>query len=219
MRHFIDELKRRHVIRTGVAHLAGSWLLVQLLETLFPIFGIPETRIRWVVILLAVGLVPVLALSWVLKWTPEGFRKDVDAAVEQESKAGQSRKLDGIVIVVLALAVGYFAVDKFVFEPASRGAAVQHNTIAVLPFVDLSPAGDQDGIAEELLNLLAKIPRLRVAARTSSWSFKGRNPPIAEIAKTLNVAHVLEGSVRTSGNRVRITAQLISAADGYHLWS
>jgi TolB-like protein/tetratricopeptide (TPR) repeat protein len=223
MRHFIDELKRRHVIRTGVAYLAGSWLLVQLLETLFPIFGIPETRIRWIVILLAVGLLPVLALSWVFKWTPEGFRKDTDTAVERETPTGHSRRLDGIVIVVLALAVGYFAVDKFLFEPASRGAAVQHNTIAVLPFLDLSPAGDQEyfaeGIAEELLNLLAKIPRLRVAARTSSWSFKDRNPPITEIAKELNVAHLLEGSVRTSGNRVRITAQLISAADGYHLWS
>ena len=223
MRHFIDELKRRHVIRTGIAYLAGSWLLVQLLETLFPIFEIPETRIRWVVILLAVGLVPVLALSWVFKWTPEGLRKDADAVAEQEPRSGQSRRLDGIVIVVLALAVGYFSVDKFLFEPASRSVAVQPNTIAVLPFLDLSPSGDQeyfaDGIAEELLNLLAKIPRLRVAARTSSWSFKGRHPPIDEIARTLKVAHILEGSVRTSGNRVRITAQLISASDGYHLWS
>jgi TolB-like protein/Flp pilus assembly protein TadD len=170
-----------------------------------------------------VGLVPVLALSWVFKWTPEGLRKDVEATIERESRAGQSRRLDGIVIVVLALAVGYFAIDKFLFEPRSRSVAIHANTIAVLPFLDLSPAGDQeyfaDGIAEELLNLLTKIPQLRVAARTSSWSFKDSNPPIAEIAEALNVAHVLEGSVRTSGDRVRITAQLISAADGYHLWS
>jgi len=220
MRQFIGELKRRHVFRTAIAYLAASWLLVQLLETLFPIFDIPETSIRWVVIVLAIALVPVLALSWVFEWTPEGLRKDDDAAVGQEERRRSSRKLDGIVIIILSLAVGYFALDKFLFEPP---APLQQNTIAVLPFLDLSTGGDQqyfsDGIAEELLNLLAKVPRLRVAARTSSWSFKGKDTPVAEIGKTLNVAHVLEGSVRTSGNRMRITAQLISAADGFHLWS
>jgi TolB-like protein/Flp pilus assembly protein TadD len=223
MRQFIDELKRRHVFRTAVAYLAASWLLVQLLETLFPIFDIPETSIRWVVIVLAIALVPVLALSWVFEWTPEGLRKDDGAAVEQEERRRSSRKLDGIVIIVLSLAVGYFALDKFLFETPARRTPLQQNTIAVLPFLDLSSAGDQeyfsDGIAEELLNLLAQVPRLRVAARTSSWSFKGKDTPVAEIGKTLNVAHVLEGSVRTSGDRMRITAQLISAADGFHLWS
>ena len=223
MRQFIDELKRRHVFRTAIAYLAASWLLVQLLETLFPIFDIPETSIRWVVIVLAIALVPVLALSWVFEWTPEGLRKDDGAAVEQEERRRSSRTLDGIVIIILSLAVGYFALDKFLFETPARRAPVQQNTIAVLPFLDLSSAGDQeyfsDGIAEELLNLLAQVPRLRVAARTSSWSFKGKDTPVAEIGKTLNVAHVLEGSVRTSGDRMRITAQLISAADGFHLWS
>ncbi|MEX2123650.1 MAG: tetratricopeptide repeat protein [Woeseia sp.] len=223
MRHFVEELKRRHVLRAAVAYLAGSWLLVQLLETLLPIFDIPETKIRWIVILLAVAFVPVLALSWVFEWTPQGLRKERDIPFEAEARQSSSRKLDGAVIVVLALAVGYFAVDKFLFEPATVRPAAQPNTIAVLPFIDLSPGGNQeyfaDGIAEELLNLLAKIPRLRVAARTSSWSFKGKDTRIADIAKTLNVAHVLEGSVRTSGDRMRITAQLISAADGYHLWS
>jgi len=222
MRQFFDELKRRHVIRTGVAYLAASWLLVQLLETLFPIFDLPETSIRWVVIVLAIALVPLLALSWVFEWTPEGFRKEEDVAVGREERRRGSRKLDGVVIVILSLAVGYFALDKFLFEPPARRAPVQ-NTIAVLPFLDLSSAGDQeyfsDGIAEELLNLLVKVPRLRVAARTSSWSFKGKDTPVAEIGRTLNVAHVLEGSVRTSGDRMRITAQLISATDGFHLWS
>ncbi len=223
MRQFIDELKRRHVIRAGVAYLAASWLLVQLLETLFPIFDIPETSIRWVVIVLAIALIPVLALSWVFEWTPEGFRKDEEVGAEREEQRRSGRKFDGVVIVILSLAVGYFALDKFLIDSSVRPAPVLPGTIAVLPFLDLSPAGDQeffsDGISEELLNLLAQVPRLKVAARTSSWSFKGKDTPVAEIGRTLNVAHVLEGSVRTSGERMRITAQLISAADGFHLWS
>lgn len=205
-----------------MAYLAGSWLLVQLLETLFPIFGIPETRIRWLVIALAIAFVPVLALSWVFEWTPQGLRKESAFPPETRGRQSHSRKLDGALIVVLALAVGYFALDKFLFEsPTERPS--QPNTIAVLPFADLSPGGNQeyfaDGIAEELLNLLAKVPRLRVASRTSSWSFKDKDVQIADIASALNVAHILEGSVRMSDDRVRITAQLISTADGFHLWS
>lgn len=224
MQRFFRELKRRNVIRAGIAYLAGCWLLVQILETLLPIFGLPESSIRWFVVALGVGLVPVLVVSWAFEWTSEGFKADTAADPSTQDGRRRGRRFDAAIIVVLAIAVGYFAIDKFVAGRA--GAAPDgpaHNTIAVLPFMDLSPRGDHayfsDGIAEELLDVLTSIPELRVASRTSSFSFKGKDASVTEIAQALNVAHVLEGSVRKSGDRLRITAQLISARDGFHLWS
>lgn len=229
MQRFFEELKRRNVVRAGIAYLAASWLLVQLLETLFPIFGLAETSIRWLVVALAIGFVPWLLLAWAFEWTSHGIMRDAEVPHEPANVHRRSRRLDRTIIVILTVAVSYFALDKYLLEgvreepPTTVGAPAAPDTIAVLPFIDLSPDGDQeyfsDGISEELLNLLAQIPELRVAARTSSFSFKGRNLPIREIAAALDVAHVLEGSVRRAGDRLRITAQLISAADGFHLWS
>lgn len=229
MQQFFRELQRRNVVRAGIAYLAACWLLVQLLETLFPIFGLPETHIRWFVIALAVLFVPFLVLAWIFEWTSAGIRRDREVDHEPDSVRRRARRFDRVIIACLAVAVGYFALDKFVMQPAlddvraSTAATAAGNTVAVLPFTDLSPNGDQryfsDGLAEELLNLLARIPELRVAARTSSFSFQGQNLPVTEIARALNVAHVLEGSVRRAGDRLRVTAQLVSAADGYQLWS
>jgi len=233
------ELKRRNVLRVAIAYLAGSWLLIEVSETLFPVYGFSDAAIRLVVTVLAIGFPLLLIFSWVYELTPEGLKleKDIDPSVSVTHHTG--KKLDRIIIVLLALALGYFAVDKFVLEPARVSDLVEETaqqarsealvesygdkSIAVLPFVNMSDdAGNEyfsDGISEELLNLLAKIPELRVISRSSAFSFKGKNVDIPTIAKQLNVAHILEGSVRKADNQVRITAQLIDARSDTHLWS
>ena len=236
---FLDELKRRSVLRVSAAYLAGSWLLIQVLETLFPIFGASETSVRVVVIVLAIGFIPVVILSWIFEITPSGIQRDEDVERPSITPAGGRSVLDRVVIVLLTLALGYFAVDKFVLDPtrdAEREQALAEQTrlntltgayedrsIAVLPFVNMSSDQEQeyfsDGIAEEVLNLLSKVSELRVISRSSSFSFKGEALQITEIAHRLNVVHILEGSVRKSGDRVRITAQLIDARTDTHLWS
>jgi len=236
---FYEELKRRNVFRVGAAYIVAAWLLIQVAETLFPLFGYDDTPARIVVIVLAIGFPIFLVFSWVFEITPEGLKKetDVDRAASVTHKTGN--QLDRIIMVMLALALGYFAFDKFVLAPARDAELVEETTqqvrseglvesygeksIAVLPFINMSDdAGNEyfsDGISEELLNLLAKIPELRVISRSSSFSFKGKDIAIPTIAKQLNVVNVLEGSVRKMGNRVRITAQLIEARSDTHLWS
>jgi adenylate cyclase len=220
MRGFITELRRRHVDRAAIAYLAASWLIVQILETTLPLYDVDESVIRWIVLALVVGFVPALALSWAFEWSPRGLR--TQATIDQESKtepaAPSSRTADRVIIGVLALAVLFFAADRFLtLEPTET------RSIAVLPFEDLTETQDQayfaDGLAEELLNLLAQNTSLRVAARTSSFRFRDADMTISEIAAQLGVEHVLEGSVRRDGDRIRVTAQLIEAASGFHLWS
>ncbi|MFQ5981831.1 MAG: tetratricopeptide repeat protein, partial [Woeseiaceae bacterium] len=224
-----SELKRRNVLRVAIAYLAASWLLIQVVGLLFPIFGLSDILIRLVVIILAIGFPAILIFSWVYELTPEGLKleRDVD----------RSRSI--AIIVFLTLALGYFAFDKFVLDPtrdAKREQTVAQQarsdalvesfgdkSIAVLPFVNMSTDAEQeyfsDGISEELLNLLTKIPELRVISRSSAFSYKGKDIDIPTIAEQLNVAHVLEGSVRKAGNQVRITAQLVEARSDTHLWS
>jgi len=236
---FLNELKRRNVLRVGAAYIVSSWLLIQVAETIFPLFGFGDTPARLAVIVLAIGFIPSLIISWVFEITPEGLKRDADVDREQSISRTTGKKLDRIILVVLALALGYFAFDKFVLDPARDQARVEtarqegrsealvesygEKSIAVLPFVNMSDdAGNEyfsDGISEELLNLLAQTPELRVISRSSSFSFKGKDIAIPEVAKQLNVAHVLEGSVRKAGNRVRITAQLIEGRSDTHLWS
>lgn len=233
------ELKRRNVIRVGLAYLAATWLLIQLVDTLFPIFGLSATSVRIVVIFLAIGFVPVLVIAWTFELTPEGLKRDDGKDDTVAASPTTSKHLDQAIMVVLALALGYFAFDKFVIDPArdvvmvgeaadqARADALigsfDDRSIAVLAFTDMSSEGDQeylsDGIAEELLNLLAKIPELRVVSRSSAFSFKGEDIDIPTVANQLNVAHVLEGSVQKSGNRIRITAKLIEAQTDTYLWS
>jgi TolB-like protein len=234
---FLTELQRRNVIRMAGLYLVGAWLIVQVASTLFPAFHVPEGTTRALVIVLALGFVPALVFAWVYELTPEGLKRDADVPPEASIASHTGRRMDRILIAALVLALVYFAVDKFVLAPhraqamaavASATApppvaAANDNSIAVLPFVDMSQGKDQeyfsDGLSEDLLNQLAQVPQLRVIARTSSFSFKGKEAPIAEIARALNVGHVLEGSVRKSGNTLRITAQLIRTSDSSHLWS
>ena len=232
-----EELKRRNVHRVAIAYVAAAWLLIQIVETLFPVFGLSDTAIRAIVIVLAIGFVPAVILSWVFEWTPEGLRRDSE--VVAATPAARTRRFDAAIIAMLVLAVAYFAADKFVFDPVrdsareaqvaaeARGDAIRQkygeNSIAVLAFEDISEAGDlgyfADGIAEELLNLLARIPELRVAGRTSAFSFKDKPATIQEIGEALGVAYIVEGSVRAASNRIRITVQLVEAASDTHLFS
>jgi adenylate cyclase len=231
------EIRRRNVHRVAIAYVAAAWLLIQVAETLFPVFGLSDVAIRAVVIVLAIGFVPAVVLSWAFEWTPQGLQRDSEVTVP--APASRTRRFDAAIIALLVLAVAYFAVDKFVLDPsrdaAEREVARQEGradalvesygdrSIVVLPFVNISSDPEQeylgDGLAEELLNLLARVEGLRVISRTSAFSFKGKEITSAEIARQLNVSYVLEGSVRKSGDTLRITAQLIDARADAHVWS
>lgn len=223
MRNFFRELRRRNVHRVAIAYLAGSWLLVQILETVYPIYGLDEAGIRTVILALLIGFAPALALSWAFEWAPGGIRSQADIDRDPAATGSSGRTMDRVIIAVLSIAVVYFAVDKFLGEPVTGPGDDRVRSIAVLPFDDMTKDRDQayfaDGLAEELLNLLAQNPSLRVASRTSSFSFRDAALPVEEIARSLNVGHVVEGSIRRDGDRIRVTAQLIDAADGYHVWS
>ena len=239
MGQFFEELKRRNVLRVAIAYLAASWLLIQLVETLFPIFDLSAGLIRLVVILVAIGFPLVLIFSWLYELTAEGIRLEREIERSASMVRHTGKRLDRAIIVVLVLALGYFAVDKFVLSESREASIAESarlegrsdalvesygdNSIAVLPFVNMSDDANNeyfsDGISEELLNLLAKIPDLRVISRTSAFSFKAQDLEIPEIARRLNVEHILEGSVRKDGDQVRVTAQLIEARSDTHLWS
>ncbi len=234
-----NELKRRNVLRVGAAYLIAAWLIVQVVETLFPIYGLSDAAIRLVVTFSAIGLLPVVVLAWAFELTPEGLKKDKDVDRSQSIALQTGKKLDRAIMVVLAIALGYFAFDKFVLTESREATLVEaarqegrsealvesygEKSIAVLAFQDMSRDKDQeylsDGIAEELLNLLARIPELRVISRSSAFSYKGKDIKLAQVAEELNVAHILEGSVRKAGNQVRITTQLIEARSDTQLWS
>lgn len=239
MGQFFEELKRRNVFRAGIAYLVAAWLLIQVVETIFPAFGFGDAGVRTVVIVLAIGFPLLLIFSWLYELTPEGLKLERDIERSSSIVRHTGKKLDRAIIVVLTLALGYFAFDKFVLEPEraaereelvasqARSEALVESygdrSIAVLPFVDMSPERNQeyfsDGISEELLNLLAKIPELRVVARTSAFSYKGKSVSVTQIGQELNVAYVLEGSVRKADQNVRITAQLIEARSDTHVFS
>jgi len=238
----ISELKRRNVFRAGAAYVILAWLVLQVSDVVLNNIDAPNWVFRALMLFLAAGLPFVLFFSWAFELTPEGLKRESEVDRSKSITPQTGKKLDRMIIIVLLLALGYFAYDKFVLSKGRESAAVQatlagksegqaapetpveaDNSIAVLPFVNMSDDASNeyfsDGLSEELLNLLAKIPELRVAARTSSFSFKGQPLEIPEIAERLKVAHILEGSVRKAGNQVRITAQLIKADDGFHLWS
>jgi TolB-like protein/lipoprotein NlpI len=222
---FFEELKRRNVFRVGVAYAVVSWILIQVVDVVAPNMALPEWVPGFVILMLVIGAPIALIFAWAYEITPEGLRKteQVDHSASITPQTG--RKIDRLIIGGLTVLVAFLLVDRFLLAPAAgaRGGGVAEASIAVLPFANLSGDPNEeyfsDGISEELLNVLAQIPELRVAARTSSFQFKNDNRDITEIARALNVAHVLEGSVRRDGSNVRITAQLINADDGYHLWS
>ena len=230
----LAELKRRNVIRMAGLYLVGAWLITQVSSTVLPMFGAPDWLPRTIVILLAIAFLPALVFSWIFELTPQGLKRDADVPIEESIAPQTGRRMDRLIIAMLILALVYFAFDKFALAPRREATMVadaqqpassptRTKSIAVLPFTDLSPGHDQeyfsDGMAEEILNALAQIKDLKVAGRTSSFYYKGKNEDLRAIGKALGVAHILEGSVRKQGEKVRITAQLIQASDDSHLWS
>jgi TolB-like protein len=238
------ELKRRNVFRVAIFYVVTAWLVIEVAETVLPIFDVPEGVLRGLVVLLVIGLVPALGLSWIYELTPEGIKRDAGASPEQA--ATTSHKLNWATLLVAVAAIGLVVYDRMTPEapavpvPAQAVADSSEEesaseagptfaeagdaSIAVLPFADLSPAGDQeyfsDGMAEEILNALVKVDGLHVASRTSAFGFKGQESlGMRRIAEQLGVRHVLEGSVRKAGDNLRITAQLIDAQSDRHLWS
>ena len=239
---FISELKRRNVIRMAGLYIVGAWLILQVSETILPIFDTPNWVLKLLVYALFVGFIPAMIVAWIFELTPDGLKRDAEVTPENSIAPQTAQKMNRLIVALLVLAVVYFGFDKFVLAPKREVAlvvataqtvkaetlaisqdTVNEASIAVLPFVNMSSDKEQeyfsDGLSEELLNLLAQIPQLKVIARTSSFSFKGKETDVATIAKILNVAHILEGSVRKSGDTLRITAQLIRTSDSTHLWS
>jgi TolB-like protein/tetratricopeptide (TPR) repeat protein len=244
MKQFFDELKRRNVVRVGFAYLVVGWLVFQVGEVLFPTFGAPEWVFKSLILLITLGLPFALLFAWAFELTPQGIKKTEEVDLSESITPNTGKKLNVITIAALVVALAYFVWDRQSHddgaEPAAAVAAteadvaeaeVEENepegpgelTIAVLPFVNMSSDREQewfaDGLTEEILNSLARMPDLLVTARTSSFAYKGSNRDITEIANALGVAHVLEGSVRRGGDRLRVTSQLIRAKDGFHLWS
>ncbi len=238
---FFKELKRRNVFRVGIAYTVATWLLIQVTDTVFPRIGLPDSAVTLVIALLVIGFVPALIFAWAFEMTPEGIKREKDVDRTQSITPVTGRKLDRAIIGIMAVVIAFLVLDRFVLKDESQQtvsvadsqvteitesaeAAVESGpSVAVLPFVNMSGDADNeyfsDGLTETLLHMLAQLPDLRVAARTSSFAFKGKDVGIEEISQTLGVAHILEGSVQKAGNRVRVTAQLIRGEDGFHVWS
>jgi adenylate cyclase len=221
-----QELKRRNVVRVGVAYAVVAWLALQIADVVLNNVESPPWVFQVIMLVIGIGFPLTLIFAWAFELTAEGIKKERDVDRTESITQTTGRKLDYIVISVLAIALVFFALDKFVWtesDTPSIASDSAQRTIAVLPFVNMSddPAQEffSDGLAEELLNLLAKIPELRVTSRTSAFSFKDKDVTIAEIGRTLDVNHVLEGSVRRSSDTIRITAQLINVSSDTHEWS
>ena len=229
MREFLKEVKRRNVFRVALVYIVAAWLTIQVVDVIFPALNVPDWVVSAVAVMLLIGFPFALILAWAFEMTPEGIKREEDVDRSQSITSQTGKKLNTLTILVLAAAVGFLLVDKFVLQPDNAGPTEElllgdiKPSIAVLPFVNMSDdkANEyfSDGLSEELLNVLAKIPQLHVAGRTSSFQFKGTNDDLRLIGQKLNVTNVLEGSVRQSGARLRITAQLIDTESGYHLWS
>jgi len=233
-----NELKRRNVLRVGAAYVVMAWLLIQVAETIFPLFGFDDTPARIVVIVLAIGLVPSMIVAWVFELTPEGLIRDKDIDHSQFDTAPSKQKLNRMIMVVLALALGYFAFDKFVLDPVEdvqiaksahqegRSAALTESfgdrSIAVMPFTNLSAESSNqffaDGIHDDLLTRISNIQDIKSISRSSVMTYRDSKKKLAAIAKELGVSTILEGGVQRAGDQVRINLQLIDAASDAPLW-
>jgi adenylate cyclase len=241
-RRFLEQLKHRNVIRVGILYLVVCWLILDPVHVLFHMLEVPVWANRLVVILMAIAFPAVLLFAWAYEITPEGLKATAEVDPRGSIRQRTGQRLNRAIFVVLVLAVAYLLTDKFwlskhvtteqpvaiVASPVapavtSAPTAISARSVAVLPFLDMSEKKDQeyfsDGLSEELIDMLTKVPELRVPARTSSFYFKGKQATLTDIARALGVTHVLEGSVRKSGSALRITAQLIRVDNGYHIWS
>ena len=236
-----NELKRRNVFRVGIAYAIVAWLVLQVSDVVLNNIAAPDWVFKTIMLVLIIGLPIVLVFAWAFELTPEGLKREKDIDRSESITPQTGRRLNTAILVLVVIAVAYLLIERM-REPAAappattpQSAAVSpapaapaesaahEPSIAVLPFVNMSADAEQeyfsDGISEELLNLLVRVKGLQVASRTSSFTYRGENLNIPQIASELKVDHILEGSVRKAGNRVRITAQLIDATRDRHLWS
>ena len=224
MGRLFRELKRRNVVRVSIAYVVLGWVALQVGDILFDMFEAPSWVAKTFAALLLLGFPFVCLFAWAFELTPEGVKKTADVDRSESITHSTGRRLNLVIITTLVLALGYFIWERQgLIEPDAEATSTIDRSIAVLPFVNMSSDQEQewfaDGLTEEILNSLARTPDLLVASRTSSFQYKGQNTDISEIAKALGVAHILEGSVRRGKGRLRVTAQLIRASDGFHLWS
>jgi TolB-like protein/Flp pilus assembly protein TadD len=227
--NFFAELQRRHVYKVGAAYAVAGWLVVQIVTQVFPIFEVSALAQRIIVLVIIAGFPITLILTWLFDITPKGIVRTDDLPATGESHAmqrervGMDRKMNYVLALLLVTAIGYFVLDRTVLRRDSTQATSDAKSIAVLPLVNTSgdAANDyfSDGLSEELIAVLAKIPGLKIIGRSSSFLFKGKSDDSRTIGEKLGVTNLLEGSVRKQGDRVRIVAELINAADGRALWS
>ena len=228
MKNFFGELKRRNVFRVGLAYIVVSWIALQFVDVVQDPLNLPEWLPKVVIVLLAIGFPISLIISWAFELTPDGLMKTASVDKSESIAPRTGHKINRLIISGLSLAVVLLLAERFLpgdAEPASivPEAQAAKPTIAVLPFVNMSGDPEQeffsDGMTEEILNVLAKNRALRIAGRTSSFAFKGKNEDMRVIGKELGVDYLIEGSVRKDADTVRITTQLVQAADGFHIWS
>jgi len=238
----LTELKRRNVIRMAGLYLVGAWLLIQVASTLLPAFDVPGWALRGLVIVLALGFVPALIVAWLFELTPQGLKRDDEVKPEESIAPQTARRMDRTIIVVLIIALLYFAFDKFVLAPrreTTAGVSMQKQesavgdatpadvpgarSIAVLPFENLSADKDNEyfasGMQDMILTKLSEIGELRVVSRTSTEKYKSHPDNLKTIAQELGVARIVEGSVQKAGSKVLINVQLIDVATDRHLWA
>ena len=229
LNQLINELRSRGVYRVAAIYSAGAWALLQVADVIFPIIGLPDWSVSAVLVTAAIGFPVAIVVSWLFDITPEGLvEAPANSDLPTRPVASVSHVIQLVLIALLTILVGYLYLERLSYSPTQAPASVSPATsgrpsIAVMPFIDMSQGQDRDyigdGLAEEILNLLAKLNELDVAARTSSFYFKDKAADIRSVGEQLGVSHVLEGSVRFDGGQVRVTAQLIEVANGYHLWS
>jgi TolB-like protein len=213
----IDELKRRKVFKVGAAYLVVAWLAVQAASIGFPAFDAPPWALRVFILVCLLGFPLALVMAWIFEATPEGVRADPNPT--------GNKRMFAVAAILTALALGWYFYGQPSFRKGdvATPVAAAKSSVAVLPFANMSGKPDEDyfsdGMTEELLNVLAKVPQLQVVARTSVFEFKGKGGDVREIGRKLGVSHIVEGSVRREGQQVRITAQLVRVSDGFHVWS
>ena len=236
-----EELKRRNVIRVAIAYVLLGWAVLQGADFMLDLVGAPEWVIRVFAIAGLVGFPFAIFFAWAFEMTPEGVKREEDVDRTQSITPRTGRRLDRLIILCLGIAVAFLLIDRFIDRDPVPAESVAHQgveepkpntteepvpgrrSVAVLPFVAMTRGADDeyfaDGLTEEILNSLAQLPELLVTARTSAFKFKGLDQSVQEIAAQLGVGHVVEGSIRRSGDRLRVTAQLIRASDAFHVWS
>jgi TolB-like protein/Tfp pilus assembly protein PilF len=222
-----SELRRRNVFRVAAAYVIVGWLLTEISTTVLPTFGAPDWIAKTLIFVVALAFIPVLIFAWAFEMTPEGIKREKDVVRDASITSRTGKKLDYVTIVAVVVGVAFLGFSKSKTDDPPPTVEVTETSVvpsvAVLPFVNMSGNAENeyfsDGLTETLLHMLAQVPEIKVAARTSSFAFKGQDQDVRKTALALGVEHILEGSVQRSGDKVRVTAQLIRADDGFHVWS